>query len=300
MKWQTPVCITFISALCFASIFAFALQATQAISAEPVTAVHFDNVPTRVVSIGGATTEILFALGVGDRVIGSDTTSYYPEQAQETAKVGYMRALSAEGVLSLEPEVVFAAEGAGPAKVLSQLQALSTPWVSLPEVTSLDLLYENIMTIGQVMSREESSLALVARLKKEQFQLEQAIKADNKKPRILFVMQHTGSPMVAGRNTAADRMIRLAGGDNVASAVQGYKPLTAEAMVNLNPQWILSTTLGADKVGGTEGMHGLPGFKFTAAAKANHIIVMDGLFLLGFGPRTLQAAQELRSFLHDK
>jgi len=299
MKWQTPLCITFISALCFASVLAFAFQASHAMSATlPMKSVD------KVVSIGGATTEILFALGVGDRVIGSDTSSYYPEAAQHTEKVGYMRALSTEGVISLSPDVVFSAEGAGPVKVLTQLKSLSVPWVTLPEVNSLDVLYENIEKIGQIMSVNERARQLIGSMKKEETQLAQSVSQDKRKPRVLFVMQHTGSPMVAGSNTSADRIIRLAGGENIAKGIQGYKPLTAEAMVNLNPEWVVSTSFGGRDGNGRNdsknGLKSLPSLHLTDAKDESRLIVMDGLLLLGFGPRTISAAQELRSFWYDK
>ncbi|MFT2112446.1 heme/hemin ABC transporter substrate-binding protein [Marinomonas sp. 2405UD68-3] len=299
MKWQTPLCITFISALCFASVLAFAFQASHAMSATlPIKSVD------KVVSIGGATTEILFALGVGDHVIGSDTSSYYPEAAQHTKKVGYMRALSTEGVLSLSPDVVFSAEGAGPIKVLTQLKSVSLPWVTLPEVRSLDVLYENIEKIGRIMSVEKRAQHLIASLKQDEIQLAQSVSKDKRKPRVLFVMQHTGSPMVAGSNTSADRIIRLAGGENIAHEIQGYKPLTAEAMVNLNPEWIVSTSFGGRDVNSHDdsknGLKSLPSLHLTDAKDESRLIIMDGLLLLGFGPRTIGAAQQLRSFWYDE
>ncbi|WP_191602196.1 heme/hemin ABC transporter substrate-binding protein [Marinomonas algicola] len=296
MKWYTPMCITFVSLLCCASLFAFAFQASNAISAEqPHLSGSVEPVPVKVVSIGGANTEILFKLGLGNRVIGSDTTSYYPEEAQKMPKVGYMRALSAEGILSLEPDVIFASEGSGPVKVLTQLKDLSTPWVTLPEVTSLDVLYKNIAKIGQVMSVETQSLALINALKKEQSLLEGVIQHDTHKPKVLFVMQHTGTPMVAGNNTAADRIIRLAGGENVAATIEGYKPLTTEALIALNPQWILSTFFGEGKQASIEGISKIPGLSFTDASEISHIIAMDALLLVGFGPRTIDAANQLRA-----
>lgn len=296
MKWYTPICITFISLLCFASLFAFAFQASNAISAEQSSlTVSLKTVPSKVVSIGGANTEILFKLGLGEKIVGSDTTSYYPDDAQKMPKVGYMRALSAEGILSLEPDVIFASEGAGPVKVLTQFKDLSTPWVSLAEVTSLDVLYQNIAKIGHIMAVDAQSLALIDALKKAQSLLEQNIKQDKQKPKVLFVMQHTGSPMVAGSNTAADRMIRLAGGENVAAGIEGFKPLTTEALIELNPQWILSTFFGEGKEASIEGVSNIPGFAFTDASRANHIIAMDALLLVGFGPRTIEAANKLRA-----
>lgn len=260
---------------------------------------NVDIPPNRVITIGGAVTEILYELGLADTIIGSDTTSYYPEAAKNTPKVGYMRALSAEGILALRADVVFAAAGAGPPKTLAQLQALDLFWVELPTVVTLEDLYQNINTIGDIMSVTPTANRLVQRLQQQNVHLAEQVKASTVRPKVLFIMQHTGTPMVAGRDTSADRILTLAGADNVAHTIEGYKPLTAEAMVRLNPDWIVTTELGLDKTGGVERMLALPGIGLTNANSPARIISMDGLLLLGFGPRTIEAAQLLRSYWHD-
>lgn len=99
--------------------------------------------------------------------------------------------------------------------------------------------------------------------------------------------------MVAGVSTAADSIIALAGGQNAVSGYSGYKPLTPESAVAAQPDIILLTSQGLEAIGGSEGLRGLPGLALTPAVKNDQIIAMDALLLLGFGPRTADAAMTL-------
>ena len=111
--------------------------------------------------------------------------------------------------------------------------------------------------------------------------------------RVLFVMHHGSAPMAAGRDTSADAIIRLSGADNAVTAYTGYKPLTPEATVLAAPDVILTTDQSLEQVGGIEAFTRHPALALTPAGKAGNVISMDALLLLGFGPRTLQAAIEL-------
>ena len=118
---------------------------------------------------------------------------------------------------------------------------------------------------------------------------------------MLFVYARGPSTLlVGGGGTAADAMIRLAGGTNAASGFDGYKPLTAEAAVAAAPQVILVTTSGLESVGGTDGLLDLPGLALTPAGKARRVVAMDDLYLLGFGPRVAGAMAALADQLRDK
>ena len=97
----------------------------------------FADTPKRVVSVGGALTETVYALGAGELLVGSDTTSYYPEAAANSPKVGYQRALSAEGILSLSPDLVIMTDEAGPPPVLAQLNSAGVNMLTLNAGRSL-------------------------------------------------------------------------------------------------------------------------------------------------------------------
>lgn len=256
----------------------------------------------RVVTIGGAVTEIIYALGKESMLVGNDTTSYYPPAAATLPKVGYQRTLSAEGILSLKPTLIFTTDQAGPAVVLKQLQEAGVEIITLPEKYSVESTSEHIRTIANRLDAKEKGEALIAEMDTALRGLQEMLAKDAalQKPRVLFLLQvgQSGAPLVAGRNTAADSIIKLAGGENVVDAYEGYKPYNREAAVAAEPDILLTTDHTLDGVGGKEKLLELPGIALTPAGKAKRLISMDALLLLGFGPRTAQAGQELsESFL---
>jgi iron complex transport system substrate-binding protein len=110
---------------------------------------------------------------------------------------------------------------------------------------------------------------------------------------VMFILSHNGSPQVSGEGTAADALIKLAGGVNVMRGFKGYKPLTTEAAVAALPDVILITTQGLKAIGGVDGLLAQPGMALTPAAKTKHVVDMEALYMLGFGPRLPQALREM-------
>ncbi|MDG9671188.1 ABC transporter substrate-binding protein [Hahella sp. CR1] len=249
----------------------------------------------RILSIGGAVTEIVYALEQEQRLIGSDITSYYPPDAENMPKIGYERSLSAEGILALRPDAVLASEDAGPPAVLRQLKSAGATWLTVPTAQDLDGVYANIRQIGYLLGAEIQADKLVTDMQAQQQQLEQEKAQDQRSARVIFILQHGGgAPMVAGSNTAADRIIRLSGAVNALQGVEGYKPMTPESLAQAQPDLILTTTLGMEQAGGIDAMRSIPGVRLTPAGRNDKIAAMDGLLLLGFGPRTVVAAKQLR------
>ncbi|AZZ95428.1 hemin ABC transporter substrate-binding protein [Hahella sp. KA22] len=249
----------------------------------------------RILSIGGAVTEIVYALEQEQRLIGSDITSYYPPEAENMPKIGYERSLSAEGILALRPDAVLASEDAGPPSVLRQLKSAGATWLTVPTAQDLDGVYANIRQIGYLLGAEIQADKLVTDMQAQQQQLEQEKAQDQRSARVIFILQHGGgAPMVAGSNTAADRIIRLSGAVNALQGVEGYKPMTPESLAQAQPDLILTTNLGMEQAGGIDAMRDIPGVRLTPAGRNDKIAAMDGLLLLGFGPRTVVAARQLR------
>ena len=256
---------------------------------------HADT-PKRVVSVGGALTEIIYALDGQDALVGSDTTSYFPPQAEQLPKVGYQRALSAEGILSLAPDVVIVTEEAGPPAVLEQLKAAGASLLQLKAGRSLDDVKANIRAIGTLLERMPAAQQKVEEIDKQYTELQAAITQKPITKKVLFILQHGGgAPMVAGKGTAADSIIALSGATNAVAEYEGYKPLTPEAAAALNPDILLITKQGLEQAGGQDIFLKAPGIALTKAAKEGRLIAMDSLLLLGFGPRTIEAAKTLRS-----
>ena len=260
----------------------------------PVSAQSGAEAPRRIVSVGGALTEIIYALGAQDALVGGDTTSYYPPAAAALPKVGYMRALSAEGILSLKPDLLILTAESGPAPVLAQLKLAGVKMLTLKPGRSLEDVKESARRIAAALGRKKEGAALTRKMDAEIQKLAEAAAAQPVRKRALFIMNHGGgAPMVAGRETAADAIIRLSGAANAADDYAGYKPLTPEAAAALEPDVILTTTQGLERAGGAEGFMRIPGVALTPAAQNGKVIAMDALLLLGFGPRTAKAALDL-------
>lgn len=253
----------------------------------------------RVVSIGGDVTEIVYALGEQARVVGVDDTSVYPDTAKALPHVGYLRNLSAEGIISLKPDLVLAAKAAGPAAVMTQLGDAK---ISLVHVTGEDTfagVLAKVDLVAKALGADAAATKLKADLTAQMAKVDQALAGVKVKPKALFLLaQGPSGALAAGRGSAADAMIALAHGTNVASGFEGYKPLTAESAVALAPDVIIVAEHAVAMLGGVEAMKARPEIAITPAAKNNRIIVMDAQMLLGFGPRLPQAVTQLATALH--
>ncbi|NVK20365.1 MAG: ABC transporter substrate-binding protein [Methylocystaceae bacterium] len=252
--------------------------------------------PKRIVSIGGANTEILYGLKVEDRLVGSDTTSYYPKAAQQTPKVGYMRALSAEGILSLKPDLVILAEQSGPPPVLAQLEQVGVKMLKIEEAHSIADVKANINLIAKTLDVLDQAKPVLEKIDKDVALLEKTIEQNPISPSLMYILQAGGgAPLAAGEQTAADHIIKLSGAKNAVLGYDGYKPLTPESAVKMKPDYILVSRHGQGGSSGVKQFKNAPGVHLTRAAQEGRVIEMDMLFLLGFGPRTAEAALKLRS-----
>jgi len=257
----------------------------------------------RIVSIGGALTETLYALGAQADLVGADTTSLFPQAARELPRVGYARALSAEGLLSLRPSLVVATQDAGPPMVLKQLEAARVPLVLLRSDHRFEDMLTRIQRLAELTDRSASGQALAARLQQD-WQSSQALVqarqgAVGRPLRVLFVLSHSMAQVqVSGRGTAADAMLAYAGVTNAVTGFDGYKPLTPEAAIAAAPDVILATDQGLEAAGAMDGLLRVPGLAQTPAGRARRVASQDALLMLGFGPRLPQAVAELARALH--
>ncbi|WP_424457440.1 heme/hemin ABC transporter substrate-binding protein [Ottowia sp.] len=253
----------------------------------------------RLITIDGSITEVVYALGAEAQLVGTDTTSLYPKAAQKTPKVGYMRQLSAEGVLSLKPDAVISTTEAGPPVVLDQLRSAGVKVELVKTEHTWNDVKAKVSAVGRAAQREEAARELQTRLDAEWAQVTRQVAAQSKpKPRVLFILSHGPSPQVAGLETAADAMIRYAGGVNPLSGFKGYRPMTAEAMAGAAPDFILTTDLGIQALGGIDKFWQRPELALTPAYRKRAVVVLDALLLLSFGPRLPQAVQEVHSRLY--
>lgn len=251
----------------------------------------------RIVSIGGGVTEILFRLGAEAQLVGTDTTSLYPVAAQATPKVGYARTLSAEGVLALRPTLLIASAAAGPPVVIEQLRQAGIAMVRADPAHSIEALLDNVRRIAVAIGRTQAGERLAAELESEWRQVQATMVVPATPPRVLFVLSHVaGNVQVAGEDTAADALIRLAGASNAMQGFRGFRPLAAEAAIAAAPDLLLTTRQGIDALGGERQLLAQPGLALTPAARAGRVLARDALFLLGGGPRLPQAVAELARY----
>jgi iron complex transport system substrate-binding protein len=289
-----------IAAALLASAICFAPLAAGAITVRDASGRQVDvKDASRIVSVGGAVTEILYALGLADRVIAVDSTSLFPPDAlRQKPNVGYMRALSAEGVLGLNPSLVLAIEGAGPKETIAVLESATVPLVRIPDHYTADGILEKITMIADIVGTYEQGAciaSMVARDLKAMAELRAQVTLPKK---VLFVISLTGGkPTVAGRNTAAEGIIRLAGAVNAIDAYDGYKQLSDEAVIAAAPDAVLVMRRPNEKLDAAT-VFATAAFAATPAAAQKSFIAMDGLYLLGFGPRTASAARDLSAQLY--
>lgn len=257
--------------------------------------------PPRIVSVGSSITEIIYALGAERLLVGVDTTSLYPEAARSLPQVGYMRALSAEGVLSLKPTLVVATTAAGPAGALEQLKATGIEVMVLPDLYDYDSVVTKIAAVGRATDKVAEADALIASGREAMTTLAGKLKTATAHPRVLFLLSMGGgAPQTAGRDTAAAGIIRLAGGVNAIDGYSGYRPLTPEAVIASKADFVLVTRQTVQAMGGIPAILDQPALNQTPAGRAGKVLAFDALLLLGFGPRTPQAAAELAAKLHPE
>jgi iron complex transport system substrate-binding protein len=264
-------------------------------SGQPVTI--RDN--SRIVSVGGAITEILYALGLEQRVVAIDSTSFYPQHAlKEKPNVGYMRALSPEGVLGVNPTLILATEGAGPPEAISVLKAARVPFVLVPDKFTGESILEKIAIVAAAAGNAERG-ACLTRIVAADLEALAKVRTHIDKPRkAAFLLSFVnGRAMVAGRNTAADGIIKLAGAVNAIDAFEGYKPLNDEAIIAAKPDFILAMKRDSHPLD-AQTVFAHAGFSLTPAAQQRAFLAMNGLYLLGFGPRTAPAARDLATTLY--
>ena len=252
----------------------------------------------RIVSVGGALTEIVYALGAQGELVGVDTTSLYPAVAQQLPQVGYARTLSAEGVLSLAPTQLIATEEAGPQAVLRQVRDAGVPVAVLNANNKFEGLLERVKQVGQITGRPDPAARLTHALQQQWDGALARVRQRGHTPvRVLFILAHAPNQvMVGGRETGADAMLAYAGAVNVMGGqggFAGYKPLTPEAVIAARPDVVLVTDQGLKASGGVDGILKLPGLAQTPAGRQHRIVSQEAMLLLGFGPRMPQALAEL-------
>ncbi|RWL86780.1 MAG: hemin ABC transporter substrate-binding protein [Mesorhizobium sp.] len=265
--------------------------AIQPAKAEEGTVVFPDS--SRITSIGGSITEILYALGEEGRLVARDSTSTYPEAAAKLPDVGYMRALSPEGVLSVNPTGILALQGSGPKEAVDVLKKSSVPFIEVPDHFNHEGILEKIRIIGKALGVEAKAEKLAVETDAKLTTAERQTASIKDRKRVLFVLSTQGGKILAaGSDTAADGIIKLAGAVNAVEGFSGYKGMTDEAIVSAKPDVILTMKGGGPPISEDE-LFANPAVASTPAGTNRKMVSMWGGYLLGFGPRTAEAIHDL-------
>ena len=252
--------------------------------------------PSRVVAAGGSIAEMLYSLGAGHLLVAVDSTARYLPETQDLPSIGYVRNLSAEGILALKPSLVLGEHDMGPAEVLNQISSVEVEVKRIDERHSTQGIIDKFVCIARILGKEDASQDILrGQLAEIVTSLEKANEASADLPRAALVLNFVDNqPIVAGANTSGDGLLRMAGAQNIFADIDGWKPLSRELLIAANPEHLVVTKRALESIGGLEGMLSDPLLASTDALNDDNVHAYGGMSLLGFGLQTLEVALSLK------
>ena len=257
---------------------------------------------SKIVIAGGSITEIIYFLNEDKKIVGVDVTSNYPKKAKDLPSIGYVRNLSTEGILSLDPILVLGEDDMGPPNVIQQIKEIDVDLRIIPEEKNISGIINKIQCVASIIGASEKAqeminTSLLQSIKElEKIQNYSQIRA--KKVMLILSMQGT-SPIVAGRGTSGDGFINMIGAQNVFNSFDGWKPVSAESIIAANPEYILLPDRDMHKNSNVNNLKTNPLFKNTIAGLKNNFISEDAMTMLGFGPRSIDSALKIAKEIAD-
>lgn len=268
--------------LFFVSLILLALTGTYSLAQQKTS--------ERIVSLNGAISEVLCAMGMEQQIVGVDVTSAYPASLKQKPQVGHNQNISAEGILALNPTLLLGLKGQLTPQLQAQLKSGGVRTVLLEQVYSADGVRRLLQQVAEAVNEKNRSAAILQKFNEQMA----GLKLTPLKKKVLFIYARgAGTMLVSGTGTAVDAMIKLAGAENAITGFSDYKPLSAESLVAGNPDVILMFTDGLASMGGASGLAKIPGVAQTRAGRNKKIITMEGDLLSGFTLRLPQALREL-------
>jgi iron complex transport system substrate-binding protein len=256
---------------------------------------------SRIVPLWGNLSEVVFALGLGDHVVGRDVSATFAE-AKHLPLVTRSHDVSAEAVLSLKPTLVLAQTDTGPPEALEHLRNAGVPVVVVDVPTSIDDIPARIRAVAAAVGLPDEGRALIERTEDEIAEVRSAIpKGPRPKVAFLYMRGQAGVYLIGGPGSGADSMIGAAGGIDAGTAMgleNPFTPLTSEALAEAAPDVILMTTTGLASVGGKAGLLAMPGVAQTPAGRDGRVVTVEDGLLYSFGARAPKALGQLIADLH--
>lgn len=252
-----------------------------------------------ILVVGGAVAETVCALGYCDSIVARDRTAVFPDQIKQLPSVGFQNSIKTEGIISTGANKVFAKDDVLSQEVISQLKATGIDYHGIKSTNTVEGAKDLIRELGKKLNTKEKAEKLVKVLEEDLVKAEELIKQSTSKPKVLFVYARgQGTMNIAGKGTFAEEIIRLAGGELAVKDISDFKPLTSEAVIAANPDYILFFTSGLESIGGVKGALTVPGVAATTAGKKKQIIALEGSYISDFGPRLGKAVYDLASLIH--
>jgi iron complex transport system substrate-binding protein len=256
---------------------------------------------SRIIPLNGDIAEVIWALGLGGNVVAADVSATYPPEAQQLPSIGYQLALNAEAILSFSPTVVIGRAGfVQPVEVVDQVRAAGVPVVLISIEDNIDTPAGKVRLVAEALGVKDAGEALASKIEQQIADAEAAVANVTEKPRVLFLLfrAEQGIQMVGGSNTPLDAILPAAGAINAGAdaGVDGYQPLSSEAVVAAAPDIIILQQGGYDSIGGESGLLEIPGVAETPAGENKKFFAYDDQLLLGLGPRT---GELLGQLIHD-
>lgn len=255
----------------------------------------------RIVCVSKQMTEFLFALHQGDKIVGIDLTSTYPPETKKITTVGYHRHLSAEGIISLDPTVVIHQGDIAPANVMPQIQGVGIPVKVYPAGSTLDSAKIVLRQVAHDYGQDTAADRIIRELDAQLAVADSIVKSYPTKPRVMIIHfgQQRNQYFIMGTRGTANAMLTLAGGVNAADT-SSFRDLSAEVIARAQPDVILATDFGFDRMGGSvEKFMQLPGIGLTPAARNGKIFRVEEHDLVYFGPRTGQNIVQIARLIHQ-
>ena len=252
----------------------------------------------RIVSLAPSNTEILFALGLGDRVVGVTTLCDYPQEAKAIEKVGDLMSMNVEKIVSLSPNLVLAIEGMP--EVVAKLEEVSIAVLVL-QPTDLESIYHTIELVGQAAGAEEAAQELLASMREGVEAVTAKVEGVEKRPKVFYELDATdpAKPYTAGPGTWHDQFIRLAGGVNIAGeADMPWVQFSTEEIIAQDPAIIV---LGDANYGVTaEDVAQRPGWEVISAVRKGAVYPIDDNLISRPGPRVVEGIEALARIIHPE
>ncbi|MDX3630587.1 ABC transporter substrate-binding protein [Streptomyces europaeiscabiei] len=257
---------------------------------------------SRILPLNGGIAEIVFTLGLGDKVVGRDITATFAE-AQGLPQVTKAHDVSAESVLSLEPTVVLADTDTGPGEAVDQIREAGVPVVVLDPANDLSDVSTRTTRVAEALGVPAAGKALNQRFA-DDLKAARAAVPEGSSPKVAFLYMRGSAAvyLIGGKGSGADSLIAAAGAEDagvVAGLDKPFTPITSEALVKAQPDVILMMSKGLESVGGVDGLVEIPGIRETPAGMDRRVVDLEDGVLLSFGPRTPLVIDILVERLHE-